>query len=105
MAEINSRNKITAVCLQEIWDIPNKFVSNEKVLSGSIGISKSSNDFISETGPNLAKQIPKSENHNSSFNLEHRSSDLVCNQDEKSNTYTKESFLSSFFFQRQQFQE
>ena len=41
-------------------DIPNKFVSNEKVLSGSLDIANGFNDFFSEIGPNLTKHFPKS---------------------------------------------
>ena len=47
--------------------IPNEFVSNEKVFSGSLDIGNGYNDFFSEIGPNLAKQISKSKNHYSSF--------------------------------------
>ena len=50
-------------------DIPNEFVGNEKVLSGSLDIASGFNDYVSEIGPNLAKQIPKSKNHYSSFLL------------------------------------
>ena len=46
-------------------DIPNEFVSNDKVLSGSLDIANGSD--YSEIVPNIAKQIPKSKNHYSSF--------------------------------------
>ena len=52
---------------RESFDIPNEFVSNDKVLSGSLDIANSFDDFFSEIGPNLAKQILKSKNHHSSF--------------------------------------
>ena len=48
-------------------NIPNEFVSNGKVLSGALEIANCVNEFFSEIGPRLAKQIPKSKNHFSSF--------------------------------------
>ena len=48
-------------------DIPKRFVSNEKVLSGSLEIAEGFNDFFVNIGPNLAKAIPKSKKHFSEY--------------------------------------
>jgi hypothetical protein len=50
-----------------INDIPNCFVSNEKVISGDLEIAEGFNDFFVNIGPKLAAQIPNSKKHFSEF--------------------------------------
>ena len=44
-------------------DIPQRFVSNDKILSGSLEIAEGFNEFFVNIGPNLAKSIPLSNKH------------------------------------------
>ena len=43
-------------------DIPQRFVSNDKILSGSLEIAEGFNEYFVNIGPNLAKSIPLSNN-------------------------------------------
>ena len=48
-------------------DIPETFISNGKILSGSYEIAEGFNNFFAEIGPKLAKNIPKSKKHFSEY--------------------------------------
>ena len=52
---------------KNVSDIPKSFVSNEKILSGSLEIAEGFNDFFINIGPSLAKTIPKSKKHFSEY--------------------------------------
>ena len=48
-------------------DIPDKFVSNGKILSGSLVIAEGFNNFFANIGPELAATIPKSKRNFADF--------------------------------------
>jgi hypothetical protein len=52
---------------KKVNDIPKSFVSNGKILSGSLEIAEGFNDFFVNIGPKLAKAIPKSNKHFSEY--------------------------------------
>ena len=52
---------------KNVSDIPETFISNEKIISGSLEIAEGFNNFFVNIGPKLASEIPKSKKHFSDY--------------------------------------